>query len=204
MIHIQIATSCSLVVLAWNLFMYISRWERKFHCIYTVVKDWCAWYNARCYETGKRKVVPWGTVLFDVVKYLYSNLFCAYVFHPSLPKVVIIQVIYKFLLINFLIISSLWLNNAICKYRSVSTLVMACCLIAPSHYLNQCWFIIKGFLWYSPSIYNSNADFTQNVLIKGGPGSTDKYILLFLRECLYLHLKSLQGHMFGMNQIKMI
>ena len=27
---------------------------------------------------------------------------------------------------------------------------MACCQMAPSHYLNQCWLIIKGVLWHSP------------------------------------------------------
>ena len=27
---------------------------------------------------------------------------------------------------------------------------MACCLMATSHYLNQCWLIIKGVLWHSP------------------------------------------------------
>ena len=27
---------------------------------------------------------------------------------------------------------------------------MACCPMAPSHYLNQCWFIIIGVLWHSP------------------------------------------------------
>ena len=42
--------------------------------------------------------------------------------------------------------------DAICRHRSGSTLaqVMACCLTAPSHYLNQCWPIINGVLWYSP------------------------------------------------------
>ena len=30
---------------------------------------------------------------------------------------------------------------------------MACCLTASSHYLNQCWLIINGVLWYSP--YNN-------------------------------------------------
>ena len=43
-------------------------------------------------------------------------------------------------------------------HRSVSTLVqvMACCLTAPSHYLNQCWnliiVIISQVLWHSPEI----------------------------------------------------
>ena len=36
-------------------------------------------------------------------------------------------------------------NDAIWRHRSGSTLaqVMACCLKAPSHYLNQCWLIIS-------------------------------------------------------------
>ena len=34
--------------------------------------------------------------------------------------------------------------------ESTSAQVMACCRIAPSHYLNQCWFKIKGVLWHSP------------------------------------------------------
>ena len=38
-------------------------------------------------------------------------------------------------------LNSLWPSNAIWQHRSRSTLtqVMACCLTAPSHYLNQCW-----------------------------------------------------------------
>ena len=42
-------------------------------------------------------------------------------------------------------ISSLWPCDTIWRYRSESTLaqVMACCLIAPSHYLYQCWCIIE-------------------------------------------------------------
>ena len=33
---------------------------------------------------------------------------------------------------------------------STSTLVMACCLTAPSHYLNQCWLSMDWVLWHSP------------------------------------------------------
>ena len=49
--------------------------------------------------------------------------------------------------------NSLWPSDAIWRQRSGSPLaqVMACCLTAPSHYLNQCWLIItKGpvmFIW---------------------------------------------------------
>ena len=39
-------------------------------------------------------------------------------------------------------------SDAICQHKSGSTLaqVMACCLMAPSHYLDQCWLVIKGTL----------------------------------------------------------
>ena len=53
-------------------------------------------------------------------------------------------VIYKYL-------NSLWPSDAIWRYRSGSTLaqVMACCLMAPSHYLNQCWLITSKVHWHS-------------------------------------------------------
>ena len=46
---------------------------------------------------------------------------------------------------------SLWLSDAIWRHRSGSTLahVMAWCLVAPSHYLNQYCLTIKDVLWYS-------------------------------------------------------
>ena len=49
------------------------------------------------------------------------------------------------------VINSLWPNDAIWRYRSRSTLahVMACCLTAPSHYLNQCWLILSKNQWHS-------------------------------------------------------
>ena len=41
---------------------------------------------------------------------------------------------------------SLW------QHRSGSTLpqVIVCCLLAPSHYLNQCWLVISEIKWQSP------------------------------------------------------
>ena len=41
--------------------------------------------------------------------------------------------------------SSLWPNDSIWRQKTGSTFsqVMACCLTAPSHYLNQCWLIIS-------------------------------------------------------------
>ena len=48
-------------------------------------------------------------------------------------------------------INSLWASDTIWRHRTWSTLaqVMACCLTAPSHYLNQCWLIISKVLWHS-------------------------------------------------------
>ena len=42
-------------------------------------------------------------------------------------------------------INSLWPGDTIWRHGTRSTLdqVMACCLTAPSHYLNQCWLISK-------------------------------------------------------------
>ena len=47
-------------------------------------------------------------------------------------------------------LNSLWPSDAIWRQRSGSTLaqVMACCLTAPSHYLNLCWFIISKVQWH--------------------------------------------------------
>ena len=54
-------------------------------------------------------------------------------------------------LILMKLINSLWPSDAIWWHISGSTLaqVMACCLAAPSHYLNQCWLIISKVQWYS-------------------------------------------------------
>ena len=49
-------------------------------------------------------------------------------------------------------VNSLWPSDTIYRHRSESNLaqVMACYLMAPIHYLNQCWLTISGFLWHSP------------------------------------------------------
>ena len=48
-------------------------------------------------------------------------------------------------------INLLWPSDAMWPWRSWPTLgqVMACCLTAPSHYLNQCWLTINEVLWHS-------------------------------------------------------
>ena len=53
--------------------------------------------------------------------------------------------------IQELSINSLWPGDAIWRHGARSTLaqVMACCLMAPSHDLNQCWLIIGEVPWHS-------------------------------------------------------
>ena len=48
--------------------------------------------------------------------------------------------------------NSLWPSDAIWQHKSGSTLVqvMACCLTAPSHHLNQCWLTISKVPRHSP------------------------------------------------------
>ena len=57
--------------------------------------------------------------------------------------------------------NSLGPGDAIWPHRSGSTLVqvIACCLTAPSHYLNQCWLIISKIQWHS-----SQGNFTRYIL----------------------------------------
>ena len=57
------------------------------------------------------------------------------------------------------LVNSLWPSDVIWQQGSRSTLaqVMACCLPAPSHYLNQCWVLISEVLWHSP-----DSNFTEN------------------------------------------
>ena len=48
------------------------------------------------------------------------------------------------------VFNPLWSSDAMWWHRSGSTLVqvMACCLMAPSHYLNQCWLLIRKVQWH--------------------------------------------------------
>ena len=81
--------------------------------------------------------------------------------------------------------NSLWPGDTIWQHKSGSTLdqVMAWCLTAPTHYLNQCWLIIKGVLWHSPERnFTGNAqdinswnefEFTISKLFPHFPGANE-------------------------------
>ena len=64
-------------------------------------------------------------------------------------------VIVSLVTITSVMVNSLRPSDAIWRQRTGSTLaqVMACCLTAPSHHLNQCWLIVSKALWQSTEGY---------------------------------------------------
>ena len=73
----------------------------------------------------------------------------------------------------FLEIISLWPSDAIWWHRPWSTMaqVMAWCLMPPSHYLNQCLFIINDILWHSPK-----TNFTESTQDINQQNEVENYI----------------------------
>ena len=66
-------------------------------------------------------------------------------------------------------VNPLRLNNSIWIHRSGQTLtqVMACCLVAPSHYLHQCWLIISEVsTWEQFPSYSSVYYESENFIFK--------------------------------------
>ena len=59
--------------------------------------------------------------------------------------------LFRVILCHGMFINPLWPSDATWRHGSRSKLaqVMACCLTAPSHYLNQCWLIISEIHWHS-------------------------------------------------------
>ena len=70
------------------------------------------------------------------------------------------------------ILNSLGSSDAIWRPKTWSTLaqVMACCLTAPSHYLNQWWLIISKVQWHS-----SEGNFTAGISVINHCNWLEKY-----------------------------
>ena len=68
------------------------------------------------------------------------------------------------------LVNSLWLNDSIWHWKSWSTLVqvMACCLMAPSHYLNQCWLKINEILQhpFQGNVYLNTQNINPQVVLE--------------------------------------
>ena len=57
-------------------------------------------------------------------------------------------------------VNSLWFSDATFRHKAGSTLaqVMACCRMAPSHYLSQRWLLINKVLWRLPKTKFTGSD----------------------------------------------
>ena len=91
-------------------------------------------------------------------------------------------------------LNSLWPSDAKLQHLSRSTLaqIMAYCLMAPSHYLNQCWFLMNKVLQHSPEgnfrvsakatiLYNEFENYASK-LLPHLPGANELILcVLFLR-----------------------
>ena len=76
-------------------------------------------------------------------KYNFEGWYMSAIWFPNDDSMIV--------LIMALYLNLFWPSDTIWRQRSGSTLaqVMACCLTAPSHYLNQCWRIISEVQWHS-------------------------------------------------------
>ena len=133
--------------------------------------------NPQIYVSGKRPVcmcVP--TITFGI--YLAQSQYL-YTFHHrpwvkngfamsmnwNLLNQLYICIYILYVLLNIKLFSSreCLMCGAIWRHPSVTTLAeaMACCLMAPSHYPNQCWLRIREHLWHS---FESN--FTASIQLQ--------------------------------------
>ena len=81
---------------------------------------------------------------------------------------------------NYTTVNSLWPSDTMWQQRSGSTLaqVMACCLTAPSHYLNQSWQTIIKVLCHSPDV--------NSTFLILSTTSINSDINFFLRKCTWI------------------
>ena len=89
----------------------------------------------------------------------YLKLPC-YQRHIKMLKFYDCEVAYMLITSMFLMtFTHLYPCDAIRWHRSGSILaqVIACCLVAPSHYLNQCWLLISEVLYSSESNFTARA-----------------------------------------------
>ena len=104
--------------------------EENFHCIATVALTLMHVYSIIMYDGYgyKHKVPQW---------------FWNYLAWQCIPEITLYITKWRVIL-HFATLSSVWPSDTVWRHRSRSKFaqVMACCLTAPSHYLDQCWLFI--------------------------------------------------------------
>ena len=92
---------------------------------------------------------------------LFYTLYLAYAAISSTVSITFPHLMYNISLDCYF--NSLWSSCTIWQHWSLSTLaqVMTCCLMAPNHYLNQCWLLISEVMWYQHgSNFTVNTQYT--------------------------------------------
>ena len=159
----------------------VSRNARK--CNYILESQWSLYKAAsKFYGLSKRVVFLNREIIHDFIRTDHSKWWnlCAF------AKTLLISLHRFHCVTKNSALNSLWPSDAIWWQRFGSTVaqVMAWCCQAPSHYLNQCWFIITGVLWLSSirpisqevlkvSIHKPGLKITLRKLLPHLPGSND-------------------------------
>ena len=114
----------------------------------------CARWAVTCLLYGEIGVVTLAAIAMTTILESYLESSGTPRFHLLVPS---LQINYR----DFF--NSLGPSDVIWRQWSWTTLaqVMACCLTAPNHYLNQCWLIIIGVLYHSSE--NSFAGIAQGI-----------------------------------------
>ena len=131
------------------------------------IYDWRDWITVNsCYvEVICLQCIKYGCPMTTEIRYWVSLgrwdrshgsfvlpiLLSCYIHHYRCYHATCIVIIQHVILwcVKFGWLNSLWPSDRRHRSGSGLALAMACCLTAPSHYLNQSWFIIKDVLWYS-------------------------------------------------------
>ena len=136
---------------AWNSLCWIKvfHWGKWPSCPHTILVMWNK-------SISSRKMTTMPTHHFSLVKPRYLN---NYLSSGKIPFIKITRSHDHFMnmhhgmtiLETHEVSNPLRPSDTIWWQWSGSTLaqVMACCLMAPSHYLNQCWLIISEVQWHS-------------------------------------------------------
>ena len=105
------------------------------------IPTWSLWRHCNVYALQQYMCY----IPYHAVVYIYIYV-CVYVCKVNFTY----SIYYSGAACNAYLFNTLWPSDAIWQHRSGSTMiqVMACCLTAPSHYLNQCWIISKA-QWHS-------------------------------------------------------
>ena len=164
-VQVMACHMCNYPIRCWHIIHWTKvKFQWKYHDFFSRKCIWkyCLQYGshfvpASMLLTHKQRETC-GCVISTVAKapghqypqcWLYFSLYCPFSYTNITFTINKLQ--YRNIKLHF---NSLWPSDPRWRQRSGSTLaqIMACCLTAPSHYLNQCWLIISEVRWHIRAI----------------------------------------------------